>query len=101
MLIYRGREIPCMTWRQGGDCRNYSEYRVDAPNAFLHLCAGCAERFRHDPEWTLTALAPKGETDELDAETLANDTLLLESPWVVSINGRTRADVLRERDARP
>jgi len=100
MIRYHGRQMPCFTWRQrGGTCRNYAEYRAESGNAFVHVCANCATRFTNDPEWTLVPLAPEGELDTLDAVSVDNDALLL-SPWMVSIDGRTRDEVLRERHAR-
>jgi hypothetical protein len=86
MIRYAGREIPCAAARGMMDerCDRLSEFRADASHAFLHVCGEHAKKFRGDPKWVVTPLAPPGTLDELNFTSLDNEALR-RMPWIKEI----------------
>lgn len=84
MITYHGREMPCFMQRQThlGGCSQRASYRVESDYLIMHMCETHTEKYRNDPEFSVTALAPIGELDKLGAVSL-DPKELKESPWIV------------------
>lgn len=82
-IRYAGREMPCFM-RRNTDCGRTAEVRYEDAVLLLHFCRPCGEAFQAQHGGTLTELAPAGETDVIEANSL-DDASLRTEPHIRSV----------------